>query len=252
MRMPFVKKRFSLRLFGAVFLIFVFVCPPSQADLLEDVAEESTESDLPSADKARQSGQGLIQDENQRSSPARLPSNNQPKSTVPGGAEPATEGGKHTRPADSRVKKSGDKGPQKANGPIRFKSRDFAGDKSGGFMILETDVVVTQDDLKINADKATLRFDQRTNDIIEVIAVGNVKFFRIDPETNEPVTADSKEAIFNNAERTVILKGDPRMIRGKDVVRGKQISYDLNTGWVKASRVEGVVQPPQGDEKKQN
>jgi lipopolysaccharide export system protein LptA len=128
--------------------------------------------------------------------------------------------------------------------PIKFWGKNLTGDKAGGVIVLEEDVVVTQDDLRISADKATLIVEKLTNEVREVRAVGNVKFFRIDPETNQPVTADSKEASFDNSTRVVILRGDPKLIRGSDTVKGKQISYDLVTGWVKATRVEGVVQSP--------
>ena len=57
--------------------------------------------------------------------------------------------------------------------------------------------------------------------------------------------SESREAFFDNVARIVILKGDPKLWRGKDIVRGRKITYDLKTGWIKSDRVEGVVQSAQ-------
>lgn len=132
--------------------------------------------------------------------------------------------------------------PAKA-GVVKFWSKSLSGFREGGTLILEEDVVVTQDDIRIEADKATIFFEQGGKDVKEVHAVGSVKFSRTDPETGQPIRAEGKEAIFYNAKRNVVLKGDPILNRGDDVVRGKVIYYDLTNGWVKADRVEGIVQP---------
>ena len=129
------------------------------------------------------------------------------------------------------------------NGVVKFWSKNLSGFREQGSLMLEQDVVVNQNDVHIEADKATIFFTKGGNEVTQVHAVGNVKFSRIDPETGLPITADGQEAVFDNAKRIVIMKGDPVLHRGSDTVRGKVIQYDLTNGWVKADRVEGVVQP---------
>jgi lipopolysaccharide transport protein LptA len=109
--------------------------------------------------------------------------------------------------------------------------------------MLEEDVVVTQDDIRLEADKATIFFEPKSRDVREVHAVGSVRFSRVDPDTGQPIRAEGREAIFSNSKRLITMKGEPVLHRGEDVVRGKVIYYDLKNGWVKADRVEGVVQP---------
>jgi lipopolysaccharide transport protein LptA len=109
--------------------------------------------------------------------------------------------------------------------------------------MLEEDVVVTQDDIRLEADKATIFFEPKSREVREVHAVGSVRFSRVDPDTGQPIKAEGREAIFSNSKRLITMKGEPVMYRGDDVVRGKVIYYDLKNGWVKADRVEGVVQP---------
>lgn len=128
-------------------------------------------------------------------------------------------------------------------GVVKFWSKSLSGLRSPGSLMLEEDVVVTQDDIRLEADKATIYFEAKSREVREVHAVGSVKFSRVDPDTGQPIKAEGREAIFSNAKRLVTMKGEPVLYRGEDIVRGKVIYYDLKNGWVKADRVEGVVQP---------
>jgi lipopolysaccharide transport protein LptA len=168
------------------------------------------------------------------------------ESTELGKAKPATE----NNPKQSHHKSGGEsRSPQRPKqhgakaGVVKFWSKSLSGFRDRGSVMLEEDVVVTQDDIRLEADKATIFFEQSGKDVKEVHAVGSVRFSRTDPETGDPIRAQGREAIFSNAKRNVTMKGEPILTRGDDVVRGKVIYYDLKNGWVKADRVEGVVQP---------
>lgn len=128
-------------------------------------------------------------------------------------------------------------------GVVKFWSKSLSGLRSPGSLMLEEDVVVTQDDIRLEADKATIYFEAKSREVREVHAVGSVRFSRVDPDTGQPIKAEGREAIFSNAKRLITMKGEPVLYRGEDIVRGKVIYYDLKNGWVKADRVEGVVQP---------
>ncbi len=128
-------------------------------------------------------------------------------------------------------------------GVVKFWSKSLSGLRNPGSLMLEEDVVVTQDDIRLEADKATIFFEPKSREVREVHAVGSVRFSRVDPDTGQPIKAEGREAIFSNSKRLITMKGEPVMYRGDDVVRGKVIYYDLKNGWVKADRVEGVVQP---------
>ena len=128
-------------------------------------------------------------------------------------------------------------------GVVKFWSKSLSGLRTPGSLMLEEDVVVTQDDIRLEADKATIFFEPKSREVREVHAVGSVRFSRVDPDTGQPIKAEGREAIFSNSKRLITMKGEPVLHRGEDVVRGKVIYYDLKNGWVKADRVEGVVQP---------
>lgn len=135
-----------------------------------------------------------------------------------------------------------------AREPVRFESKGLQGSRDQGTIQLMEEVIVTQDDLRMESDKATVHFTQGSNEVQRVVASGNVKMFKTDPDTGKKIRAEANEVLFQNIERKLILKGNARLWRGEDLVRGKQITYEMNTGWVRADRVEGVVQP--GDEAK--
>ena len=232
----------TLKIWKQLLVVVCIVTPvKSNADLIEDPSEDvvvpGVTGKAGSANPPQ--GDGLINDDSQR----RPSSKSQEKQKQNDSSQTAKPNVTEQKPAGES--KRPDKGDRNRNpdAPVKFESLTANGSKDGGVIVLEKEVLVTQDDLKITAEKATIKVNPATNEVIEVIAVGNVHFSRRDPETGQPVTSDSKEAVFNNSNRTVVLKGDPKLMRGTDVVKGKQIIYDLNTGWVKATRVEGVVQP---------
>ncbi len=224
----------------------LFWCHDGFADLIEEPSEDVPASTTPQTGKKNESPtpNNLMQDDR--------PSNQSPANQKQKTSEPSQVSRPTTQEQRSGDRRTPDKSERNRNpdAPIKFESQNLQGTKDGGVIVLDKDVLVTQDDLKITADKATIKVNSATNEVLEVLAVGNVHFSRKDPDTGQPVTSESKEAVFNNAARTVVLKGDPKMVRGTDVVRGRQIIYDLNTGWVKATRVEGVVQPNRNPEPK--
>lgn len=219
----------NLKYLAMLFAMLISMDPRAFADLQDDPAEDAATA----PQKDNKQSPGLIRDESEKKPQAKPKEEKKP-------AKPEKDRSSQDRPERPANPSAGS---NNANTPIKYRSERLAGQKQGGVLVLEENVVVTQADMKIEADKATLHFDQATNEVIDCVAVGNVKFFRKDPETGNPVTAEGREAVFNNRDRNVILKGDPKLVRGGDVVRGRQILYDLTSGWVKADRVEGVVQP---------
>ncbi len=127
--------------------------------------------------------------------------------------------------------------------PVQFESKSLQAMKDQSRVILKEDVLITQGDFRLQADEATIYFDQKTREAMKVIASGRVKALKSDVELKQRVKAECNEAVFYNQERKMILRGNAKLWRGEDLVRGKQITYELDTGWIKADRVEGVVQP---------
>ena len=133
--------------------------------------------------------------------------------------------------------------------PVHFESDGARGIRDKGKFELIDNVIVTQGTMRMEADKATVFVDTETNDVKTVHAVGKVKLFQEDAETGERLKAFGDEMVFDNIKRTVILSGNARLWRGPSLVKGKQITYELDTGWIYADRVVGELQNDAADEK---
>jgi lipopolysaccharide transport protein LptA len=129
--------------------------------------------------------------------------------------------------------------------PVHFESKGLRALKEKGTAELIQDVVVTQGTLRLEADQAKIYYDDDVKDVVRVVAEGNIKIFKVDEESGEKIKAFGDRVEFDNKARTVVLEGNARLWRGADLVRGKKITYELDSGWIKADRVAGEVHPPE-------
>lgn len=190
------------------------------------------------------------------STPASKPSK-QSSASAPSGA-PATPttapaGSAKTKPgAKSDGKKPAKNDDQaKRREPVQLKSKGLRGTKDKGVVELSEDVVVTQGDLQLKANHAKVYFDEKADEVTQVVVTGNVKVTKASDDPKDRIVANGNEGVFYNSERKVTLKGNAQLKRGDDVIKGKQITYELETGWVSVDTVEGVMQPGEkGTEKK--
>lgn len=132
--------------------------------------------------------------------------------------------------------------------PVHFESKGLKGLREKGMVELVQDVVVTQADMKMEADHAQVFFDEATHEVQKVIAEGNVKVHGIDENSGEKFRAYGNQAVFLNKDRIVVLEGNAKLWRGEDsVIRSKKITYEMDTGWIKADRVAGELAPGDKD-----
>jgi lipopolysaccharide transport protein LptA len=135
-------------------------------------------------------------------------------------------------------------GKKKDKEPVHFESKGLKGLREKGMVELIQDVVVTQGDMKMEADHAQVFFDEASHEVQKVVAEGNVKIHGIDENSGEKFRAYGNQAVFLNKERTVVLEGNAKLWRGEDsVIRSKKITYEMDTGWIKADRVAGELAP---------
>lgn len=126
--------------------------------------------------------------------------------------------------------------------PIYIQSNSLSAERRKGYAEFEK-FSATQADMKLESDKAKVYSANSTDEVVRVEAHGHVKMTTVDPDAQQPVQAHGNEAIFYNETQKVILKGDAELKRGTNVFRGDTIVYELNTGWIKVQRFDGVVQP---------
>jgi lipopolysaccharide transport protein LptA len=130
-----------------------------------------------------------------------------------------------------------------AKSPVHFESVGLKGLREKGMVELSQDVLVTQDEMRLESDYAQVFFDEASHEVTKVVAQGRVRINGVDQNSGEKFRALGDRAVFLNGERTVVLDGNAKLWRGEDsVIRSKKITYEMNTGWIRADRVAGEVQ----------
>jgi lipopolysaccharide transport protein LptA len=243
------KKSFSISLL--VIFLTLIQSSISFGDLVDDIEDDSSQTKnekvLEPEVVPEQDNKGLTDDiEDDPDDPVANPIS--PKDVVPTDAEISDDskrvspspGDKNTSKKPRRVPV--DRGAQ-AKQPVHFKSDDVSGIRDKGVIELHRNVEVNQGDFSLNANQAKVFFNQQSDEVETIVASGNIKINKVDPQTGHKVRAYGKEVVFNQKDQTVTLSGDAKLHRGKDIVRGQRIIYNLTTGWIKAEQVAGVVQP---------
>ena len=162
-----------------------------------------------------------------------------------------------TKTGKTEGKNLGDTGPtvgvqggkgKKENAPVHFESKGLKGLREKGMVELVQDVIVTQEEMRLEAEHAQVFFDESSHEVTKVVAEGNVKISGVDENSGEKFKAFGNQAVFLNKDRIVVLEGNARLWRGEDsVIRSKKITYEMNTGWIKADRVAGELAPNEKD-----
>ena len=129
--------------------------------------------------------------------------------------------------------------------PVNFTSQGLKGLREKGLVELVKDVLVTQGDLKIEADNAQVYFSEDTKEVQRIVALGQpVKMSNIDPNSGEKLEAYGNQIVFDNSDRVVHLEGNARIKKGSNsTIKGKKITYELDSGWIRADKVAGEISP---------
>jgi lipopolysaccharide export system protein LptA len=181
--------------------------------------------------------------------PAPTPTPTLEKDSAPAASDRTSIETKASQPTDSdRVGLKPKAEPKKTEAkdveqPVRFQSEGAKGARSAGTIELMKNVEVTQGSLKLNAENAKVFFDEATNEVAKIVATGNVRVSRIEEDSGQEVKAAGDSMVFYSKTRRVELVGNAKFSRGKDLLQGTKMTYELDTGWIWADKVTGVVSP---------
>jgi lipopolysaccharide export system protein LptA len=124
--------------------------------------------------------------------------------------------GLHAAPAAKPI--AGD-----SNAPIAISSDSFQADLNSKLGTWSGNVIVTQADMKLRAN--TVRMTTVNGKADKVTATGNVV---VDSPKSGVVTGEN--GVYSVVPRTVVMTGNVVMKKGKDVMRGMQLTVNLATG----------------------
>jgi lipopolysaccharide export system protein LptA len=109
------------------------------------------------------------------------------------------------------------------NAPIAISSDSFQADLNSKLGTWSGNVVVTQADMKLRAN--TVRMTTVDGKADKVTATGNVV---VDSPKSGIVTGET--GVYAVVPRTVVMTGNVVLKKGKDVMRGAQLTVNLATG----------------------
>lgn len=110
-----------------------------------------------------------------------------------------------------------------SNAPINISSDSFQADLNSKLGTWSGNVIVTQADMKLRAN--TVRMTTVNGKADKVTATGNVV---VDSPKSGIVTGEN--GVYAVAPRTVVMTGNVVLKKGKDVMRGAQLTVNLATG----------------------
>ena len=109
------------------------------------------------------------------------------------------------------------------NAPINISSDSFQADLNSKSGTYNGNVVVVQGDTKLRANQVKIITVNGKAD--KITASGNVV---VDSPTSGTATGDN--GVYSVGPRTVLMTGNVVLKKGKDVMRGTQLTVNLNTG----------------------
>jgi len=110
-----------------------------------------------------------------------------------------------------------------SNAPINISSDSFQADLNSKTGTYSGNVVVIQADTKLRAN--TVRLTTVNGKLDKVMANGNVV---VDSPKSGIITGEN--GVYSIVPRTVVMNGNVVMKKGKDVMRGSQLTVNLVTG----------------------
>jgi lipopolysaccharide export system protein LptA len=131
-------------------------------------------------------------------------------------------------------------GKHDANAPIQVSADNFLADINAKTGTYSGNVVVTQGDFRLRADKVRVNVVQGKPD--QIFAMGNVLF---DAPSG---AARGDNGVYNVGPRLITLTGHVVLTKEKNVMRGSTLTVNLVTGTAQlgnsGGRVQGLFQPP--------
>ena len=103
-------------------------------------------------------------------------------------------------------------------------------------------VRAVQGEMELEADELEVRVDPRTRDVQQAVARGSVRIRKGE------VLATGALARYDAARGIVVLEGEPKVWRGKDVVAGRRITLYLAEDRTVVEGARAVLYPGKGEE----
>lgn len=115
-----------------------------------------------------------------------------------------------------------------------------------GILTLVKNVILSQDDTTMWADRAELIAPPNTTQWEKAIAKGNVKIKKKKTPSSPEIQAEANEIDYDIERKIIVLKGNPKIWRGQEIQQGEIMELNVTTGRFKTLRPKGVFDPKSG------
>lgn len=127
--------------------------------------------------------------------------------------------------------------PQDPSQPVEANSDDLFIDENTGTAVFTGNVVITQGEMRLAADRIEVVYVQAREQIERMNATGNVTI------VSGSDAAEAQAAVYNLSEQTIVMTGDVLMTQGPQVLNGEKLVIRLDDGTARMSgRVKTVLQ----------
>lgn len=242
---PFLKRL----LIG--FICFGVMNHKASADF-DDVGIESTpapsvsnskKSDAPTRPASGRRGASAGKPSSPKSTDASKGSDKGKRATAPERSEPQAATETPAQPAAARGRPS-PTATHNGSAPVVYSADSLEGSLALGEVRLEGDVKIEQANAIMKADKAEIYSNKATTTPQKAIARGRVSLFKGATADSEELRALAREMEYFIPQRRVLLKGDPKIWRGPELLQGKVIEVFLDTNEIKVKGARGVMSSP--------
>lgn len=225
-------------LFGAqrvAFADFDDAPPASEATRLPVVAPAQT----PSVTPATNSSEAVPQYPTPRAGSATGPGKSGPAAGKPAGKSATTPPTQAGKSAASGVEHN-------SGGPVAYSSQSLEGSLTQGRILLKGDVEIEQGDALMKSDVAEIFSPKGSTSPNRALAKGRVSLFKSASAQSAELRAIASELEYFMSSRKVILRGKPKIWRGRELLQGEVIEVFLDTNEIKVRGARGVMDPSSG------
>jgi lipopolysaccharide transport protein LptA len=128
--------------------------------------------------------------------------------------------------------------------PVSYSAQSLEGSLTKGRILLKGDVEIEQADAIMKSDVAEIFSSKDTSTPQRALAKGRVSLKKAATATAQELRAVANELEYFIPKRKVILKGKPKIWRGRELLQGEVIEVFLDTNEIKVRGARGVMEPP--------
>jgi lipopolysaccharide export system protein LptA len=130
-----------------------------------------------------------------------------------------------------------------SSAPVNYSAQSLEGSLTQGRILLKGDVQIEQADAVMKSDVAEIFSSKGSSSPQRALAKGRVSLNKAATATAAELRAVANELEYFIGNRKVILKGKPKIWRGRELLQGDVIEVFLDTNEIKVRGARGVMEP---------